>query len=110
MGQFSSTLTIYQHLDESPGQRRGTVSRNRRKSTGSHWRAPHPRLVLLMLLLAIELCEGGEHASNFTNSEREYKHKYFQKYEKTGSTLGLLVEFRRFPHGATQDGCQNDHS
>jgi hypothetical protein len=43
-----------EHLDM-----RGTVSRNRRNSTGSHRRAPHPRLVLLMLLLAIELCEDG---------------------------------------------------
>jgi hypothetical protein len=30
-----------------------------------------------MLLLAIELCQGGEHAFNFTNSEREYKRKAF---------------------------------
>ena len=30
-----------------------------------------------MLLLGLEVCEGGEHASNFTNSERKYKHKHF---------------------------------
>ena len=49
-----------------------------------------------MLLLAIELSEGGEHASNFTNSERKYKHKHFHNYEKTGSTMWFLTEFRRF--------------
>ena len=49
-----------------------------------------------MLLLAIELSEGGEHASNFTNSERKYKHKHFHNHEKTGSTLWFLTEFRRF--------------
>jgi hypothetical protein len=49
-----------------------------------------------MLLLAIELSKGGEHASNFTHSERKYKHKHFHNYEKTGSTLWFLTEFRRF--------------
>ena len=49
-----------------------------------------------MLLLAIELSKGREHASNFTNSERKYKHKHFHNHEKTGSTLWFLTEFRRF--------------
>jgi hypothetical protein len=49
-----------------------------------------------MLLLAIELSKGGEHASNFTHSERKYKHKHFHNHEKTGSTLWFLTEFRRF--------------
>ena len=43
-----------------------------------------------MLLLAIELYKGGEHASNFTSSEREYKHKHFQDYQKTGARWGFL--------------------
>ena len=69
---------------------------NRRNSTGFHRRAPHPRLVILMLVLAIKLSQGGKHASNFINSEREYKHKHFHNYEKTGSTLWCLTEFRRY--------------
>jgi hypothetical protein len=33
-------------------------------SIGNHRRAPHALIDLLILLLAIELCEGREHASN----------------------------------------------
>ena len=69
---------------------------NRRNSTGFHRRAPHPLLDILMLVLAIKLSQGGEHASNFTISERKYKYKHLHNYEKTGSTLWCLTEFRRY--------------
>ena len=58
----------------------------------------NPHVVLYMLLLAIGLCYGGEHAVDYTNSEheceheqeqehgREHKQEYTQNYKKIGST------------------------
>ena len=40
-----------------------------------------------MLLLVRELCEGG---ARFLLTVSKYKHKHFQDYKKTGSTLGFL--------------------
>ena len=44
-----------------------------------------------MLLLAVELCEGGEHAYDSTNGEHEREHKrVYRNCGKTGSTPGVL--------------------
>ena len=50
-------------------------------------------MVLLMLLLAIELCESAEHASNLIVVSVSISISISRIYKKTEGALGVLIEF-----------------
>ena len=47
---------------------------NRRNSSKFPGRAPHPFIVLYMLLLAVRLYKGREHAHKTSTNKREHEH------------------------------------